>query len=185
MHLIIGEKPSHYDDLLLLKHLGLVLDHPMRRDLTVRDFLIEALLKVRTKTRGLVALSPNRAQQEYSRNCTRRNIVLKARQLGMTTYVAARFFIHTITQPGTLTVQVAHTQESAEEIFRIVHRFWENLPEGVQTGALMTSRANVRQIVFPRVDSEDRVATAADPNAGRGMTIPNLHGSEVARWPRD
>jgi len=47
----------------------------------------------------------------------------------MTTYIAARFFIHTMTQPGTLTVQVAHTQESAEEIFRIVHRFWENCPK--------------------------------------------------------
>src|SRR5438128_8431731 len=51
--------------------------------------------------------------------------------------------------------------------------------------ALMTSRANVRQIVFPRLDSEYRVATAADPNAGRGMTIHNLHCSEVARWPGD
>ena len=27
--------------------------------------------------------------------------------------------------------------------------------------------------------------TAADPNAGRGLTIHNLHCSEVARWPRD
>src|SRR5207244_4423541 len=100
-------------------------------------------------------------------------------------YVAARFFIKTITQPGTVTVQVAHDQESAEEIFRIVHRFWENLPEGMQKGALMTSRANVRQIVFPRLDSEYRVAPAADQHAGRGMTIHNLHCSEVARWPGD
>ena len=49
----------------------------------------------------------------------------------------------------------------------------------------MTSRANVRQIVFPMLDSEYRVETAADPNAGRGLTIQNLHCSEVARWPRD
>ena len=150
-----------------------------------RDLLIEGLLKVRNKSKGLVQLRPNRAQMEYSQRCTRRNIVLKARQLGMTTYIAARFFIQTITQPGTTAVQVAHNQESAEEIFKIVHRFWENLPEGMQRGALVTSRANVRQIVFPRLDSEYRVATAADANAGRGMTIHNLHCSEVARWPRD
>ncbi len=181
-------------DLCLLKRLGRDLNSSPDKSsltaaingtLTIQDLLIETLLKVRSKTRGLVLLSPNRAQQEYGRKCGRRNVVLKARQLGITTYVAARFFIKTITQPGTVTVQVAHDQESAEEIFRIVHRFWENLPEGVQTGALMTSRANVRQIVFPRVDSEYRVATAADPNAGRGMTIHNLHCSEVARWPGD
>jgi hypothetical protein len=159
--------------------------HGVASEETIRDFLIKRLLKVRNKTRGLVLLRPNRAQRAYARNCTKRNVVLKARQLGMTTYIAARFFIQTITQPGTLSVQVAHTQESAEEMFKIVRRFWENLPEGMQKGALVTSRANIRQLVFPRLDSEYRVATAADPNAGRGMTIHNLHCSEVARWPRD
>jgi hypothetical protein len=84
-----------------------------------------------------------------------------------------------------LSVQVAHDQRSAEEIFRIVHRLLENLPESLRQGALVTSRANVRQIVFPILDSEYRVETAADPNAGRGLTIHNLHCSEVARWPRD
>ena len=74
-------------------------------------------------------MKPNRAQQEYSRRCRKRNIVLKARQVGITTYIAARFFMQTITQPGTLTVQVAHSEESAEAIFKIVHRFWENLPK--------------------------------------------------------
>jgi hypothetical protein len=173
------------NDVELLAHLGKFLDRQVRGPVTLRDFLIASLLKVRNKTRRLVAMRPNRAQREYSQNCSKRNIVLKARQLGMTTYIAARFFIHTITQPGTLTVQVAHTQESAEEIFRIVHRFWENLPEAMQRGALLRSRANIRQIAFPHLDSEYRVATAADPNAGRGMTIHNLHCSEVARWPRD
>ncbi|HEY1802260.1 MAG TPA: terminase [Terriglobales bacterium] len=172
------------EDLVLLRRLGLVLDSKAAGEETVRDLLVRGLLKIRNKDRKLVLFRRNRAQVEYSRNCTKRNIVLKARQLGMTTYVAARFFIQTITQPGTLTVQVAHTQESAEAIFAIVRRFWENLPEGMQTGALVLSRANVRQLVFPRLDSEYRVATAADPNAGRGMTIHNLHCSEVARWPR-
>ncbi len=47
----------------------------------------------------------------------------------------------------------------------------------------MKSRSNIRQIVFPKLDSEYRVETA-DDNAGRGMTIHNLHCSEVSRWPR-
>ena len=63
--------------------------------------------------------------------------------------------------------------------------FGRTCPRGCGKGALVTSRANIRQLVFPRLDSEYRVATAADPNAGRGMTIHNLHCSEVARWPRD
>src|SRR5258708_19666034 len=152
-------------------------------DETVRDHLISGLLKIRPKRGGKKWLKLNRAQLEYSAKCTRQNIVLKARQVGITTYIAARFFLQTITRPGILTVQVAHSQESAEAIFNIVQRFWENLPKAMQRGALLKSRSNVRQIVFPRLDSEYRVETA-DDNAGRGMTIHNLHCSEVSRWSR-
>jgi hypothetical protein len=152
---------------------------------TIRELMMGTQLKLRDKGGKLRRVFLNRAQKEYGQGCSKHNIVLKARQLGITTYVAARFFVHTVTHPGTLSVQVAHDQQSAEEIFRIVHRFVENLPAPLRKGALRTSRANVRQIVFPCIDSEYRVETAADPNAGRGLTIQNLHCSEVARWPRD
>jgi hypothetical protein len=172
-----------WNDLRLVEQFGPFLD--LRADTeTVRDLLIRKLLKIRIKKGGVRYLKLNRAQQDYSRSCSKRNIVLKARQVGITTYIAARFFIQTITRPGTLTVQVAHSDESAEAIFNIVHRFWEKLPNRrVHRGALVKSRSNVRQIVFPRLDSEYRVETA-DDNAGRGMTIHNLHCSEVSRWPR-
>src|SRR5262249_50214276 len=45
--------------------------------------------------------------------------------------------------------------------------------------------ANARSLVFPELDSEYRVQTAGDLNAGRGLTVQNLHCSEVARWPGD
>lgn len=147
---------------------------------TFRDIFIERQLRIRTKTRGTRFLL-NRAQREYSRRATRRNIVLKARQLGITTYIAARFFVQTIARRGTLSVQVAHDRESAEEIFRIVRRFWDNLPKEWREGPLRTSHCNARQLIFPKLDSEYCV-TAADENAGRGWTIQNLHCSEVARW---
>jgi hypothetical protein len=152
---------------------------------TARLAAIEYQLSIRGKDRQVHPVSLNQAQRDVDRRTGKRNIVLKARQVGITTYVAARFFLNTILQPGTLSVQVAHDQQSAEEIFRIVHRFLERLPEKWRRSALKTSRANVRQIVFPQLDSEYRVETAADPNAGRGLTIQNLHCSEVARWPRD
>jgi len=169
-------------DLDFLKQCGTVLDHRISAG-TVRDWLISRMLKIRLKGKGNGWLKLNRAQQEYSARCGQKNIVLKARQLGVTTYVAARFFIQAITRPGTLTVQVAHTEESAQAIFAIVRRFWENLPKELQRGVLRTSRSNVRQLVFPELDSEYRVETAEE-NAGRGMTIHHLHCSEVSCWPR-
>jgi hypothetical protein len=147
-----------------------------------REALAATLLKVRNKRGRLVKLETNLAQREFESKCGPKNIVLKARQMGISTWVAARFFLSTMTRPGTLTVQVAHTQEAAEEIFRMVHRFVENLPPDLQSGALKRSKSNRRQLVFPTLDSEYRVETAGDANAGRGLTIQNLHCSEVARW---
>jgi hypothetical protein len=105
--------------------------------------------------------------------------------MGITTWVAARFFLRTITMPGTLTLQVAHTQDAAESIFRVVQRMWEELPVELREGPLRRSRANVGQMVFPVLDSEFRVASACDVGAGRGLSVHNLHCSEVSRWPGD
>src|ERR1700742_1020006 len=63
----------------------------------------------------------------------------------------------------------AQAQEAAEGIFRIVHRFLESMPEQLRNGVLKTSKASSRQIVFPALDSEYRVETAGDANAGRGL----------------
>ncbi len=149
------------------------------------EFLAEALLRVRSRHGEIVPLVANRAQAEFERRRGNANVVLKARQMGISTWVAGRFFLKTITQPGTLTLQVAHTQEAAEAIFKMVHRFAAMLPEPLRGGALKTRRANIRQIVFSKLDSEFRVVSAGDENAGRGLTVRNLHCSEVARWPGD
>lgn len=152
------------------------------------DVWIEQHLKIRSKRGEVKLIQLNAAQLQYSYDCARtgskHNIVLKARQVGMTSYIAARFFVQTIKRPGTLTMLVAHDREAAEEIFRIVHRFWDNLPDHLQKGPLKTSHSSARELVFPHLDSEFSV-TSADENAGRGRTIQNLHCTEVARWGRE
>jgi len=170
-----------------LEKWGKILDQRPKslRGRTVGMALAEKLLVVRTRAGRPGRLQANAVQESFEMRRGSRNIVLKARQMGLTTWVAARFFLKTITQPGTLTLEVAHTQEAAEEIFRIVHRFLEWLPEELRNGRLKTARSNVRQVVFPRIDSQYRVVSAADKNAGRGMTVQNLHCSELARWPDD
>jgi hypothetical protein len=153
------------------------------RDSTILMELVARLLCVRTRSGSVEFLHPNVVQRAFERTRGQRNIILKARQLGLTTWAAARFFLKTITQPGTLTLQVAHTQASAEQIFRIVHRFLDYMPQELRSGCLKTSHASSRQIVFPGLDSEYRVVSAGERNAGRGLTVQNLHCSELARWP--
>lgn len=170
-----------------LAHFGRILDKRPTSlgGRTVGMALAERLLLVRTREGWTAPLMANAAQRAFELKRGQRNIVLKARQMGLTTWAAARFFLKTITRPGTLTLEVAHTREAAEEIFRIVHRFVDWLPEELRKGPLRTSRANVQQLVFPAVDAQYRVVSAGDRNAGRGLTVQNLHCSELARWPGD
>ncbi len=66
---------------------------------TVAMELAERLLVVRTKSGLTKPLCANRVQRDFEDRRGERNIVLKARQMGMTTWTAARFFLKTITRP--------------------------------------------------------------------------------------
>ena len=157
----------------------------MKRDHHLVQEVAAKWLRIRDRNGRPVPLIANAAQLQYESRRGPKNIVLKARQMGMTTWIAARFFLRTITTPGTLTLLVAHNRESAEAIFRLVQRMWQELPQDVCEGPLQRSRANVGQMVFPELDSEFRIASASDENAGRGLSVQNLHCSEVSRWPGD
>lgn len=146
---------------------------------------MEEVLQIRNRSGRNMPLMANPAQQEYEAKAGKKNIILKARQMGITTWIAGRFFLRTITHPGMVTVQVAHTQEAAEAIFRIVHRYLARLPKALREGALKSARCSAQRILFPDLDSEYLVETAGDRNAGRGLTIANLHCTELARWPGD
>ena len=98
-------------------------------DETPAAALARRLLRIRDRSGTESALVANAAQRQFERERGRHNIVVKARQMGMTTWVAGRFFLKTITGRGVMTVQVAHTREAAQSIFRMVQRFWECLPE--------------------------------------------------------
>lgn len=164
-----------------LREMGRRLDR--RPDLLVE--LAEKMLRIRTREGELKPLIANPAQRAFEQRCGRQNIVLKARQMGITTWVSARFFLRTITRPGTMTLQVAHTREAAESIFATVRRMWEGLPRDLREGPLRLSRSNTGQMVFGEIDSEFRISSAAELNAGRGLSVQNLHCSEVSRWPGD
>lgn len=159
--------------------------HDERGGDSISIWLASELLKVRDRAGHHSPLNANSAQIRFERQRGRQNIVVKARQMGITTWVAGRFFLKTITARGVLTAQVAQTHDAAQGIFRIVQRFWECLPIGMREGCLRRSRANVGQMIFPELDSEFRVLSAADESAGRGLTLQNLHCSEVSRWPGD
>jgi hypothetical protein len=83
------------------------LDHAERLDADLEYFAAN-YLKIRPKTGALEPLVFNAAQRELHRRLEEqkaktgkvRAVVLKARQLGISTYIAGRFFKRTIQCPG-------------------------------------------------------------------------------------
>lgn len=143
------------------------------------------LLTIRPKRGAPERLCANRAQRLFEERRGTENIVLKARQMGLSTWIAGRFLLRTLRYPGTTTLMVAHTRESAAVLFTMVSRMWRNLPDWLREEVGLGGRSNTGQLTFPGIDSEFRIASAGEANAGRALTVQNLHCSEVARWPGD
>jgi len=145
-------------------------------------------LMIRPKEGALVPFKPNAAQlklhqalEEQKRRTGRvRAIVLKARQLGISTYVAARFYHRTISNPGLRTIIIGHERSASKNLFQLVKRFHENLPPDLKPS---TGVSNADELIFDKIDSGYLVAIATHEGAGRSATAQLLHCSEVAFWP--
>jgi hypothetical protein len=145
---------------------------------------IEANLWIRDKHRHLVPFRLNECQADYQAHATQWDVILKARQIGFTTLICARFFADCLLRNNTVSVIVAHDTDSSEKVFRIVQLFWERLPAWLQQKAGRPRFSNRREFFWPRINSQFYVGTAGALTFGRGQTINNLHCSEFAFWPK-
>jgi len=144
---------------------------------------IRANLHIRTKAREVTPLQPNWVQQHYLAHRSRRSIVCKSRQVGITTIVSACFFADTVLTPNTTSVMLAHNMKSTEQIFGMVQLFWDRLPAEEKARLGKPRYANRRELVWQRTGARFLVGTAGSLTFGRGVTIQNLHCSELAFWP--
>ena len=88
-------------------------------------------LKIVTKTSKLETLTLNSAQREIIKGFSNNDhvMLLKARQLGSTTGIAAYFFWQTLFRPYTTVAVVAHTDQAVKKIFEIYRLFYDQLPD--------------------------------------------------------
>ena len=156
-------------------------------DFTVREF-IEEFFKIRTKDGQLTTLKFNHAQEKFYSylkesygNKPSRFIILKARQLGISTITEAFITAMTIFNPNTSSVIMAHLSESATSIFNMTRLYVDELPKTMQP---RQKYSNAKEIVFDAdengLKSSIRVMVASDST--RGSTYKFAHLSEVAFW---
>lgn len=135
-------------------------------------------LFIRTKDSKLEKLRFNTIQKNLSRKLSGKDLILKPRQVGVTTFIQARMFRLAVTQTA-VTATLAHDGETTQKFRRMVDRFYKNLPRTFRPTRLYN---NASVTTYPDFDSEMTIATAGSVNTGRGGTYTHLHGSEVAFW---
>lgn len=145
-------------------------------------------LKIQDRDSGLIMPWPiNWAQAQYidefheqwNADKPVRIIVLKARQLGISTASQALGFTLAMALKDTAELTIAHDMDSSEHLLTMSQRYWETFA----FKPLFTPKYQSRKhLQWEESGSNIRVVTAKNTSAGRGRTIRFLHGSEVAFW---
>lgn len=163
-------------------------------------FFARKCLYIRTKSGELAPLKLNRAQTFLHERLERqrlgwtdpatgavhpptkvRAIIVKGRQLGISTYLQARFYWRLWRTTKALRAFIlTHEQDATDNLFGMAQRYHDNLPQPIRP---KTKAANAKELIFADSDCGYQVATAGSKEVGRSQTIQLLHGSEVPSWP--
>lgn len=150
-------------------------------------YFAKRLLKIKPKTGPLEPFIFNTAQEYLHGRLQAQNnrlgkvrvLIVKGRQQGCSTYVAARYYHRAVRNQGQSVFILSHESQTTEKLFNIVDRYHENVPDVAKPHAEIHNR---RQLKFDQLGSDYSVGTAGNEDVGRGGTIQLFHGSEVAFW---
>jgi hypothetical protein len=111
-----------------------------------------------------------------------RAIILKARQMGLSTYTTGRVFWKSYFNAYNKSVVMAHDAATSDALFSMSRNTIYNMGD---TFRPVLKKSNAKEIMFEHNDSGYRLYTAGAPEAGRGTTPTIAHLSEVAFWNHD
>jgi hypothetical protein len=137
------------------------------------------LLRIKDDKKRIVPFRLNPAQVDYLRHRTRRDIILKARQLGFSTLIQAELYRIATTRPAT-TMTITDEHKNTAKMRAIADTFHNNMPEEFRAAR---GRDGATITTYPEMGSEAMSATAGNVKTGRAGTYTQFHGSEVAFWP--
>lgn len=148
----------------------------------------ENLIIIEDRNSNQISFKYNLAQEILHGELTSRDIVVKAGQLGITTFFLARFFRDTLMTPGTTSVVVAHEEYLTQRLLSRTQVWYDRIPAIINTdmGPVKKqhmSHKGANEKLFPDINSVFYIGTARAFVFGRGDTIHRFLGSEVAFWP--
>lgn len=166
-----------------------------------QQWYIENFLYIRDKKSQLIQFVLNNAQNivmKEIKKCEeegrlKRFIILKARQMGLSTLFEGLIFQDTVNNPFKNSLIVAHEEPASVNLFNMSKLFYESLPDVIRpmkkynNGKILSfenpENDENKKSLNPGLRSKITIATAGSGEVGRSATIHNLHASEVAFFP--
>jgi hypothetical protein len=144
-------------------------------------------LTIKTKKSGIVKLYPNIIQKKLLEKIKEiffsgkplRVIVLKARQMGVSTLIEAIIYAFTSRMRGVNACVIADDLDGSNYIFEMQKMFQEYLDSHLKP---RPRHSNEKKLAFQGLNSQILIDTAENPNVGRKYTFHFIHATEVARW---
>jgi len=119
----------------------------------------------------------NNIEQKIKNQERIRLVILKSRQRGISTLVAAMIFADCYNKDNMRGFLMAHDLDTTEGLFRKHVDFLRYLPSELQ---IKPKRSNQRELVWEEIGSELIIGTAGAKNTLRGRPVHWFHGSEAA-----
>lgn len=136
---------------------------------------IENFMRVVNKLGKLVPFKLNPQQKTLLQDMEKYNIILKSRQLGITTLSCAYSLYLTATNSNTTCLLVSYSIDSATSIFEKLKQLYNDLPKALQVETIANNKKELKFVNGSRIIC----ATCGSKDVARGLTIRFAHLSEV------
>lgn len=137
---------------------------------------LETFSKVVDKNGTLVPFKLNPQQRQLLEGLDKYNIVLKSRQLGVTTLSCGYSIYLTQNKPNTTCLLMSYSIDSATGIFEKLKQLYNDLPNAVKIPLVANNKKELKFTNGSRII----VATCGNKDVARGLTLAFAHLSEVA-----
>ncbi len=162
--------------------------------LTDKRRFIETLISIPTKEREMSPFTFNSIQDDYWPCRTRRDIVLKPRQVGWSTLILGEILAEALTVDNTVGVIISHKEYATHRLLARLQAMYDSIIELVQRAWKWDVDTIHKRLIpemkhksafektFPAINSTIYVDTAKAATTVLGETIHIFLGDELARW---
>jgi len=152
-----------------------------------KEWRMDNLYKIRNKAGDIVVFKMNKVQRDYNVKRWYRNLIVKARQMGFSTYKVIDALDRTLFTPNSNNIIIAHTLPDAQKLFAKIELAWNNLPRFIKLMVYVKSKStSVLEIGLDRrigVALKQQpgkiVSSIAVATSGMGGTYSSVHITEL------